>query len=81
MIPEHLNEPINGAGISFTFLAIFLNIADFFTKNINIGLTVIISILSITYLIMRIYDQFLKTKEWKYKHTNSEERHNYDKKD
>lgn len=62
------NEAFNGSGWISTFLAIWLNTINWLTEiSFNQILTVIISLLSALFLLMKIYDQFLITKERKQK--------------
>jgi len=60
------NEIINSSGWISTFLAIGFNLINWMAKiNFNQYITVIISVLSAVFLSMKIYDQYLITKERK----------------
>lgn len=62
------NDAFNGSGWFSTFLAIWLNMVSWLTEiSFNQALTVIISLLSALFLLMKIYDQYLVTKERKRK--------------
>lgn len=72
MIPEHLQPLTDRLGITVTGVAAYLNVklgflgASFtgflFSPLFNSLLTIAISILSILWIIMKIYDQYLITK-------------------
>lgn len=72
MIPEFLQSPVDNIGVSITGLAVYANVKLGFFKTgfidfllsptISGILAIVISILSIAYLTMRIYDQFITTK-------------------
>ena len=62
------NDAFNGSGWISTFLAIWMNSVSWLTEfSFNQAITVIISILSALFLLMKIYDQYLVTKERKQK--------------
>lgn len=72
MIPEHLQPLTDRIGLSLTGIAAFLNVkigflgAHFkgiiFSPVFNSLLTIVISLLSILWILMKIYDQYLTTK-------------------
>ena len=58
------NEFFNGSGWISTFLAVWFNIGNWMTEiNFNQVLTVVISVLSVVFLVMKMYDQFLITRQ------------------
>ncbi len=60
------NEIINGSGWLFTTLSVGFNMFNWLAEvNLNQLATVIISLLSIVFLSMKIYDQFLITRDRK----------------
>lgn len=72
MIPTHLQPIIDRIGLTFTGLAAYLNVKlgflnghFLFSPTFNTMLTIIISLLSIAWIIMKIYDQYLVTKQRK----------------
>ncbi|MFA6400869.1 MAG: hypothetical protein WCX31_04480 [Salinivirgaceae bacterium] len=72
MIPESLKPLTDSIGLTFTGIATYLNIkigflgATFsgflFSPIFSSLLTIVISVLSILWIIMKIYDQYLTTK-------------------
>lgn len=58
------SDAFNGTGWISTFLAVWFNLVSWLTEvHFNQCLAVLISILSIVFLFMKIYDQFLITKK------------------
>lgn len=67
------NEAFNGLGWLSTFLAAWLNgLGWLMNVSFNQALTVVISLLSAIFLLMKIYDQYLITKNRKQKNLNND---------
>jgi hypothetical protein len=65
-IPAPFKAIVETLGTGSTAGALFLNIKDWVTSlDVNVVLTLTISTLSIIYLIMKIYDQWLTTRQKK----------------
>lgn len=63
MFSQNFNYLLDSLGISLTIPAIFLNIINWlFNANVNQFLTIIISLLSCTWIILKIIDQNLSIK-------------------
>lgn len=69
-----INPFFDITGKTSTVLALVLNLGNWlFTGRFNIALTIVLSILSILYLVMKIYDQYLITKRRKQIHSEEDE--------
>lgn len=63
MIPTQFTSLFNGIGISVVIPAFALNIKSwFFGASFNQFLTILLTVFSILFLIMKMYDQYITTK-------------------